>query len=180
MHADSFAFASIVLKIRHACNLRNCHCHVRAGPRESKPGMTFETQIGRHRHLQDKCERRAMISNLPQPRLQGSHNMKTRFAKRLIVIAIVAGIDDRASAQSRYRVLPTDFNSELEQQMMRAYLRKQVHNALDNRLKTLQNVLDAPEGISTPEGQVRKLDGEASIFDRYKQYERELATRRPS
>ena len=74
--------------------------------------------------------------------------MKTRFATCLIVIAIAAGIDDRVSAQSRYRVLPANFNSDLKQQMMRAYLRKQVHDALDDRLKTLENVLDAPERIS--------------------------------
>ncbi len=43
------------------------------------------------------------------------------------------------------RVLPRDFNSDKTEQMMRSYLRKQVHAALDERLKELEVALASPE-----------------------------------
>lgn len=53
-----------------------------------------------------------------------------------------------ASAQTKYRVLPDDFNVEKSQQMMRAYLRRQVHSAHDKRLNELEDALESPERTS--------------------------------
>ena len=85
----------------------------------------------------------------------GVHTMKTRIVTCLIIATIGAGLGARASAQNQFRVLPADFNSDLEQQMMRAFLRKQVHRALDSRLETLQAVLDSPERISAYQSERR-------------------------
>ena len=55
----------------------------------------------------------------------------------LILFLISAGV----RAQSDYRVLPMNFNADKKQQMMRAYLRGYVQNALDQRLTELEAAL---------------------------------------
>ncbi|EDL62195.1 alpha/beta hydrolase family protein [Gimesia maris] len=50
-------------------------------------------------------------------------------------------------AQTEYRVLPRDFNSDKTQQMMRSYLRQQVHAAMDKRRSELEAALKSDKGI---------------------------------
>lgn len=59
----------------------------------------------------------------------------------LTVTLILFFVSAGAQAQSDYRVLPKDFNADKKQQMMRAYLRGYVHNALDQRLTELEAAL---------------------------------------
>jgi len=66
----------------------------------------------------------------------------------LLIIALLAISDVGAWAQSEHRVLPADFNADKQQQMMRAYLRTQVHAALDRRLQELESELGSPAQIS--------------------------------
>ena len=56
-----------------------------------------------------------------------------------------------ASAQdsSDFRLLPSDFNADKTNQMMRAYQRAQVHAALDARLAEFETALNSPESIAT-------------------------------
>lgn len=63
----------------------------------------------------------------------------------LTLISILFFITGSVQAQSDYRVLPKDFNGDQTQQMMRAYLRHQVHNALDLRLTELEAALVSRE-----------------------------------
>lgn len=53
-----------------------------------------------------------------------------------------------AQTDTDYRVLSADFNADQENQMMRAYQRKQVHAALDARLMELDAALATPEAIA--------------------------------
>lgn len=52
---------------------------------------------------------------------------------------------DQDQDRDRYRVLPADFNSQPEQQMMRAYLRRLTHAALDRRRGELEEALQDRE-----------------------------------
>lgn len=54
------------------------------------------------------------------------------------------------------RVLPADFNADKEQQMMRAYLRKLCHSALDARLAELAT-LETPEQIAAYQTRRREI-----------------------
>jgi len=53
-----------------------------------------------------------------------------------------------AQTDADYRVLSADFNADEENQMMRAYQRKQVHAALDARLMELDAAFATPEAIA--------------------------------
>ena len=57
-----------------------------------------------------------------------------------------------ADARAALRVLPKDFNADKEQQMMRAFLRKQVHAAMDARLKELEEALQSPAAMAAYQG----------------------------
>ena len=61
----------------------------------------------------------------------------------LLLLSLLA-----ADARAALRVLPKDFNADKEQQMMRAYLRKQVHAAMDTRLKELEGALKTPAALA--------------------------------
>lgn len=81
-----------------------------------------------------------------------------RLAGAFGVIAVsLLAVNDALQAQSEYRVLPSDFNSDKTQQMMRAYLREQVHEALDRRLKELQAALASREQIIEYQQQRREF-----------------------
>ena len=69
---------------------------------------------------------------------------------RLIGIAIGLTVvwASSAAAQTQYRVLPRDFNADKTQQMMRAWLRQQVHATLDERLEELDAALNLRESIA--------------------------------
>jgi hypothetical protein len=67
-----------------------------------------------------------------------------RSAALLGLLVCVAG--QGAQAQD-YRVLPEDFNADKTQQMMRAFLRRQAHEALDGRLRELEEALGSAEKI---------------------------------
>ena len=63
---------------------------------------------------------------------------------RLLLLFGLLTVDARAEL----RVLPKDFNADKEQQMMRAYLRKQVHAAMGARLKELEGALKTPAAFA--------------------------------
>ena len=69
------------------------------------------------------------------------------FMNRFLVITFLALGCANVLAQGdyQYRVLPEDFNTDKQQQMMRAFLRQDVHAALDERLRELEAAL--PKGI---------------------------------
>ena len=54
------------------------------------------------------------------------------------------------------RVLPADFNADLNTQMMRSYLRTRTHAALDQRLEKLE-ALDTPESIAAYQKALREV-----------------------
>jgi len=60
------------------------------------------------------------------------------------ILALVLTATTTLPAPDSPRVLPEDFNADRKQQMMRSYLRRQVHGALDARLAELEAV-DTPE-----------------------------------
>jgi hypothetical protein len=67
---------------------------------------------------------------------------------RNLHLALVVGLSINhygVWAQSDYRNLPRDFNEDHERQMMRSYLRKQVHEALDHRLDELDSALGSAD-----------------------------------
>lgn len=63
------------------------------------------------------------------------------------IIAPVAASSDETQSESNCRVLPKSFNSDKKQQMMRSWLRRQVHEALDRRLEELETALKSREQI---------------------------------
>jgi len=67
-----------------------------------------------------------------------------------VIIIVLAFGRPNALAQGdrNYRVLPADFNTDKESQMMRAYQREQVRAALDARLEELEAALESPEAIA--------------------------------
>ena len=65
-----------------------------------------------------------------------------------VAIATFGFGDGTVRAQSEYRVLPIDFNADKSQQMMRAYLRQQVHAALDTRLEELGDAVASREQMA--------------------------------
>lgn len=71
---------------------------------------------------------------------------------RLLLLFSLLIVDARAEL----RVLPKDFNADKEQQMMRAYLRQQVHAAMDARLKELEEALQSPAALAAYQGK-RKI-----------------------
>ncbi len=75
--------------------------------------------------------------------------MRSRF-HALLVFAVAALLASAAPAQEsdNYRVLPNDFGADKTQQMMRAYLRGQVHDALDARQTQLENALGSLQTFS--------------------------------
>ena len=83
--------------------------------------------------------------------------MNSSICLPLIVATVLAVGDGVAWAQATYRILPEDFNANKEQQMMRAYLRDQVHDALDRRLQHLESVLDSAEQIAHYQKQRREF-----------------------
>lgn len=69
---------------------------------------------------------------------------KLRMAAMLGLLICVAQGNVRAE---EYRVLPKDFNADKTQQMMRAYQRRQAHDAFDRRRRELEEALDSVEKI---------------------------------
>ena len=65
----------------------------------------------------------------------------------LFCILLFSGASN-LQAQTEHRVLPRDFNSDKTQQMMRSYLRQQVHAAMDKRRNELEAALKSDKGIS--------------------------------
>lgn len=65
-----------------------------------------------------------------------------------VASALFGPLACQAQEAAGYRVLPTDFNADKEQQMMRAYQRQQVHAALDARLAELESALESPDAIA--------------------------------
>ena len=61
------------------------------------------------------------------------------------LILLLNFLNSLTLAQDTFRVLPLDFNSDKSTQMMRSYLRKQSHRALDRRLKELEKALATAE-----------------------------------
>jgi dienelactone hydrolase len=74
-----------------------------------------------------------------------------------VVLCLVALAAAAARAQTEYRVLPEDFNADKAQQMMRAFLRRQAHEAFDRRRKQLELALTSAEGIRTYQQQRREF-----------------------
>lgn len=74
-----------------------------------------------------------------------------------LIALVLFGSGGAALAQNDFRVLPTDFNADKSQQMMRAYLRKQVHDALDQRLKELETALASREQLAAYQQRRRKF-----------------------
>jgi len=68
-------------------------------------------------------------------------------ARAILVAAVLHCLVRGATAQTDYRVLPADFNQDKTQQMMRAYLRRQVHQALDRRLGELEAAVGSIQQI---------------------------------
>ena len=60
----------------------------------------------------------------------------------LLLLAVVQTVP------AALRVLPPEFNADKEQQMMRAYLRQQVHAKMDHRLKDLEAALQSPKALT--------------------------------
>ncbi len=83
--------------------------------------------------------------------------MKPSLLVRLLIIFVLALGAGRASAQGELRVLPPDFNSDKTQQMMRSYLRRQVAEALDRRLRELEAALDDPQLLPSYQQKRRKF-----------------------
>lgn len=61
-----------------------------------------------------------------------------------------------------FRVLPSDFNSDKQSQMMRAYQRKLVHEALDRRLAELELALESTSALA--DYQRKRRDYLSSVF----------------
>lgn len=61
-----------------------------------------------------------------------------------------------AVARAELRVLPKGFNTDKEQQMMRAFLRQQVHAAMDARRTELEEALQSPATLAAYQGK-RKI-----------------------
>lgn len=78
------------------------------------------------------------------------------MSRLLLVIAFAMLVSD-VSAQSEYRVLPREFNSDKTQQMMRAYLRRHVHDALDRRLVEFERALTSPEKLAAYQNKRREF-----------------------
>lgn len=70
--------------------------------------------------------------------------------KQISIVTFLAFglISSTLRAQSEYRVLPIDFNTDKSQQMMRAYLRQHAHAAFDSRMAELQSALASPQQIA--------------------------------
>lgn len=86
--------------------------------------------------------------------------------KTLYLIATFTALADctpllcQAQTDSDYRVLRADFNADKQNQMMRAYQRVQVHDALDARLKELEAAIASPDAIAAYRQKRRNfLDG---------------------
>ena len=75
----------------------------------------------------------------------------------VICAALVASSDNDARAQQQYRILPAEFNADKEQQMMRAFLRRLVHAALDRRLQQLEEALASPDKIAAYQQRRREV-----------------------
>ena len=60
----------------------------------------------------------------------------------LVLLALVQTVP------AALRVLPPEFNADKEQQMMRSYLRQQVHAKMDQRLKDLEAALQSPKALT--------------------------------
>lgn len=83
--------------------------------------------------------------------------MESRHFATLLITAMFAVSGGGAWAQSDYRILPVDFNADEKQQMMRAYLRKLVHDALDRRLNQLDTALASGELIAAYQQERREF-----------------------
>ena len=79
-----------------------------------------------------------IVAPVPSPRHTGG------MFRLLLLFSLLT-----ADARAELRVLPKDFNTVKKQQMMRAYLRKQVHAAMDARLKELEDALKNPAAMAT-------------------------------
>lgn len=66
--------------------------------------------------------------------------MKASIYAFLFIALLVQGEPTPA-----FRVLPKEFNADKENQMMRAYQRKQVHALLDQRLEELEQALQSKD-----------------------------------
>ena len=67
----------------------------------------------------------------------------SRQSRHLCLLMLLCAT--RVWAEPPYRVLPQDFNADKSQQMMRSYLRQQVHSALDARRIELDAALESVE-----------------------------------
>ncbi|QDT26394.1 Acetyl xylan esterase (AXE1) [Gimesia panareensis] len=79
--------------------------------------------------------------------------MKSLILSLTICLSIFCNL---SLSQDRYRVLPPDFNADKSQQMMRAWLRTQAHQALDRRQQELEAALTSPEKFSVYQQQRRE------------------------
>lgn len=82
--------------------------------------------------------------------------MRSCLTAIMTAVVVLAPLVCQAQALPDYRVLPTDFNADKKNQMMRAYQRKQVHAALDARLKEFEAALKSPEAIAAYQRRRRK------------------------
>jgi dienelactone hydrolase len=80
----------------------------------------------------------------------------------MFLIPLVCSATLTLEAQGANRVLPTDFNADKTNQMMRAYQRDLVRDALDARLAELEAALASPETI--PDYQQKRRDFLAGVF----------------
>ncbi|WP_291169108.1 acetylxylan esterase [Gimesia sp.] len=76
--------------------------------------------------------------------------------KMLIFLILFTGCLSTAYAQSEYRVLPRDFNADKTEQMMRAYLRQQVHAAMEKRRSELEAALKSDKALAAYQQQRRE------------------------
>ncbi|QDT91660.1 alpha/beta hydrolase family protein [Gimesia algae] len=74
----------------------------------------------------------------------------------LLILILFTNCVCRLQAQSEYRILPRDFNADKTQQMMRAFLRQQVHTAMDARRNELETALKSDKALAAYQQKRRK------------------------
>jgi dienelactone hydrolase len=124
---------------------------------EESPNKTPRNTHSVSPQCQREWQRDGFASNDPKRTFVSHPRFPTLVALRLLLLLALIASAALARAQSDYRILPPDFNADLTQQMMRAYLREQVHDALDQRLGQLESALASREQLAVYQQQRRKF-----------------------
>ncbi len=85
-----------------------------------------------------------------------------RIACNLLTFVLLLTLQNASQSQERFRILAEDFHSDKTNQMMRSYLRTQVHRALDARNSELNAALSSRQGIR--EYQAKRRDYLEKVF----------------